>query len=489
MGKQKSTDIRILDVLVEFEPVPFRAPLKFGGRVVEHTFLINATVQVETRDRHIANGYGSMPVGNVWAWPSAAVEPPESEEAMKAYATKFGELFADYPDFGHPMEIQFNVGAEFYHQARKVSDRLGISEPLPELAQLVATSSIDAAIHDAFGRVHKTSSFNLLSATHCNEDLAYYLDDQFAGEYLDKYTLRAPTPTLPLYHLIGALDPLTSADVTDRPNDDLPVTLGEWIAADGLTHLKIKLSGDDLAWDIDRVLAIEKITAEAQSSRGCGEWVYSCDFNEKCESAEYVIEFLKKVKASSAVAYDRIQYIEQPTSRDLEAASAAKMHDVAKLKPVVIDEALVDYESLLKCRELGYSGVALKACKGQTESLLAAAAAQKFGMFLCVQDLTCPGASFLHSSSLAARIPGIAAIEGNARQYCPGPNKKWRKYYPDLFNIKDGTVATARLSESGLGYHLPEWHSTKPVKPADDDLETWGAKSEPIPKSQSKKED
>ena len=129
------------------------------------------------------------------------------------------------------------------------------------------------------------------------------------------------------------------------------------------------------------------------------------------------------------------------------------MHEVAKIKPVVIDEALVDYEALLKCRELGYSGVALKACKGQTESLLAAAAAQKFDMFLCVQDLTCPGASFLHSCSLAAHIPGIAAVEGNARQYCPGPNAKWVKRYPAIFDITDGTVGTGCLSEHGLGFH------------------------------------
>ena len=40
-------------------------------------------------------------------------------------------------------------------------------------------------------------------------------------------------------------------------------------------------------------------------------------------------------------------------------------------------------------------------------------------MFLCVQDLTCPGSSFIHSASLAAHIPGVAAIEANSRQYCP----------------------------------------------------------------------
>jgi hypothetical protein len=101
---------------------------------------------------------------------------------------------------------------------------------------------------------------------------------------------------------------------------------------------------------------------------------------------------------------------------------------------------------------MGYSGVALKACKGQTEALLMGAAAQKFGMFLCVQDLTCPGYSFLHSASLAARIPSIAAIEGNGRQFCPSGNKLFLKSFPGMFDIKDGTVETGLLTGNGLGF-------------------------------------
>ena len=107
---------------------------------------------------------------------------------------------------------------------------------------------------------------------------------------------------------------------------------------------------------------------------------------------------------------------------------------------------------LLLAREMGYTGVALKACKGQSDSLILAAAGQKFGMFMCVQDLTCPGFSFLHSASLAARIPGIAAIEGNGRQYCPAANRRWKVQYPPMFDIKDGTVGTAVLDGVGLGF-------------------------------------
>ena len=450
----RTTDIRILDVRISHELVEFRVPLKFGGRVADHMRLISAAVDVELSSGRSATGHGSMPIGNIWAWPSAVVGPNDTERAMLVYADKAAELFGSYPEFGHPMDIQFTVGAEFGHQAERVATTLELPESLPPLAQLVAVSPIDAALHDAYGRVHSSSSFNVLSSKYCSRDLSEFLDDQFVGEFLDQYTLREPKASLPLYHLVGALDPLTPAEAKDLNDDGLPHILGDWIAADGLTYLKIKLAGNDLDWDIDRMLGVDRVSHEAQSQRGCSQWQYSCDFNESCENAEYVLEFLNRVRDREPEAFNRIQYIEQPTNRDLKSASAAKMHDVAAIKPVVIDEALVDYESLLASRDLGYSGVALKACKGQSESLLAAAAAQKFDMFLCVQDLTCPGASWLHSCSLAARIPGISAIEGNARQYCPAANTRWAKLYPGLFSITDGTVATGRLSEAGLGFSL-----------------------------------
>jgi len=151
------------------------------------------------------------------------------------------------------------------------------------------------------------------------------------------------------------------------------------------------------------------------------------------------------------VGFARIQYIEQPTARDLKAHRANVMHEASRLRPVVIDESLIDLESLQLAREMGYTGAALKACKGQSQSLLLAAAAQKYGMFLCVQDLTCPGASLLHSAGLAAHVPGVAAIESNARQYVPAANKPWEDRFPGIFHITDGTMETGLLTGLGLG--------------------------------------
>lgn len=448
----KSTDVRVVDALITFEEFPFRTPLKFGGRVVDKNRLINVQVNVETRSGHHALGFGSMPVGNIWAWPSSVVSPDQAEEAMVDFAERVVRLTDVIDDYEHPIDLIYNISAEYFHLAKVVSELHNLPEPVPPLAQLVAASPLDAALHDAFGKANDLNSYNALSSEFMNHDLANYLDEQFAGEYLDQYTLREPKKQLPLYHLVGALDPLTAGDIEQRLDDDLPETLAEWIQADGLTHLKIKLNGEDLDWDVQRVLEIDTVASETQSARGCSQWFYSTDFNEKCENVEYVLAFLNRIREASPEAYERIQYIEQPTHRDLKAHPDNKMHAAAELKPVVIDESLIDYEALLLARELGYSGAALKACKGHTEALFAAAAAQKFGMFLCVQDLTCPGYSFLHSASLAARIPGVAAIEGNGRQYCPAANKVWTHQYPSMFEIENGSVGTHALDGPGLGF-------------------------------------
>jgi hypothetical protein len=72
-------------------------------------------------------------------------------------------------------------------------------------------------------------------------------------------------------------------------------------------------------------------------------------------------------------------------------------------------------------------------------------------MFLCVQDLTCPGASLIHSAGIAARVPGNAGIEANARQFVPTANASWESRFPGLFTIHDGVMATGQLRGVGLG--------------------------------------
>jgi L-alanine-DL-glutamate epimerase-like enolase superfamily enzyme len=178
---------------------------------------------------------------------------------------------------------------------------------------------------------------------------------------------------------------------------------------------------------------------------------YCLDFNERCPDVQYVLECLGRIQAESRDAFERILYIEQPTARDLMANRHNVMHDAARFRPIVIDESLTDLDSLLLARAMGYTGVALKACKGQSQTVLMAAAAQKYQMFVCVQDLTCPGASLIHSVGISARVPAVAGIEANARQYVPAANEPWQERFPGIFTITDGHLRTDEIGGPGLG--------------------------------------
>ena len=180
-------------------------------------------------------------------------------------------------------------------------------------------------------------------------------------------------------------------------------------------------------------------------------WFYSLDFNERCRNVEYLLRFIRTLKERNPAAFARIQYIEQPTARDLAADRHNDMHQASELVPVVIDESLTGLDMLLLAREMGYTGVALKACKGQSQAVLMAAAGQIHKMFLCVQDLTCPGASLIQSAGLAAHVPGVVGIEANAREYVPAANQPWQKRFPGIFEIKNGRMATETLTGLGLG--------------------------------------
>lgn len=444
-------DIRIREVRYGFEDFLYRTPLKFGGVVADRCTLLNVTTVVEGAQGRQAKGFGSMPLGNVWSFPSHKLSYGQTLSVMKTMAARFTAIANRYKESGHAVDLGTGLEPEFLKSADALGRELNLPEPIPKLCVLVTASPLDASLHDAYGKLHGVNVYHAYGPEFMRHDLSHYLGPDFKGEYLSRYVTTRPKQWMPLYHLVGALDPLVDADVPKRLNDGLPQTLGEWIRYNGLTHLKIKLNGDDLDWDSNRVIRVNEVAEQAWGGTKSAELVYSLDFNEKCANVQYLIDFLNRVKERSPRAFDRIQYIEQPTARDLRANRRNVMHQASKLRPVVIDESLTDVENLLLAREMGYTGAALKACKGQSQALLMAAVAQKHKMFLCVQDLTCPGASLIHSAGLAAHVPGVAAIEANARQFCPAANKPWEARFPGIFVIRNGRMHTGVLTGPGLG--------------------------------------
>ncbi|QDV64714.1 hypothetical protein Pan14r_24110 [Crateriforma conspicua] len=452
------TALRSFRLSMRTERYDYRTPMKFGGRVVNDVTVASVDCQAETSIGS-ATGFGSMTMGVAWAWPDPDLTADQKLEIVLELMERLVELFNDSALAGHPLDICHQLAEQRSAIADQIYMERGLGETIPELAILLAASPIEAAIFDAHGKSNGQSSYALLGRDHLPGDLSRFLGDDYRNVFLDELIRPQPVDQLPLYHLVGALDPLTDADVQTPVSDGLPETLGQWIQRNGLTHLKIKLDGDDLQWDADRVARVHAVATQTRPDLGDG-WSFSLDFNERCRDEDYVLQMLDLLQRDAPEALRCVGYIEQPTHRDLTRRPAITMHRVAESLPVVIDESLVDLHSLRTAIAQGYSGIALKACKGHCEAILLGAVAVREGLYLCVQDLTCVGASLLHSASLAAHIPGVTAIESNGRQYCPQGNQRWMEGFGEFFEIRDGRVPTARLAGPGLGYgDDPAWES------------------------------
>jgi L-alanine-DL-glutamate epimerase-like enolase superfamily enzyme len=444
------TNARIEEIETEFEEFLYRAPYRFGGKVVDRVTLLNVRCRLSTKSGREAGGFASMPLGNVWAFPATTIPYDVTLEAMKRLSASIAKITRGFREYAHPLDVNHTLEPEYLKAAAEVSRVMKLPQPAPKLCTLVTASPFDAAVHDAFGKLHGRNSFSVCGKDFVRYDLSHYLNADFRGEYLDRYILAKPAPRIRMYHSVGAGDPLSARDVRHPIGDGLPETLEEWIPYNGVRAIKIKLNGGDLAADVDRVAAIERVASAAQAKLGVKDWFYSLDFNENCPNVQYLLDFERRIREKSPAAFERVQYIEQPTSRDLARDRRNTVFAAAKLKPVVIDESLTDLETLLLAREMGYTGAALKACKGQSQSLLMAAATEKYGMFRCVQDLTCPGAALVHSAGIAAYVPGAATLEANAREYVPAANRGWEKRFPGLFIVRDGFLYTRGLDGPGL---------------------------------------
>jgi L-alanine-DL-glutamate epimerase-like enolase superfamily enzyme len=450
-ARTKKTDARIENISFGFEEYLYRAPVKFAGSVMDRATVLTVQCTVRTEEGKIASGFGSMPFNHIFSYPSKAMSHDAKNGAMKALAQELAKITGGYNEFSHPIETNWTLAPLYLKAAAEVSKRLNLPDPIPKLCTWVTASAFDAAVHDAFGKVHGVSSYKTYGPEYMNHDLSRYLGAEYKGEYPSQYLLSEPKPSMPLCHMLSAVDPIEEFENTKPIKDGLPETLPEWINYNGLIEIKIKVNGDDLKWDVERVLHIDRVTSQTQQKRGVKNWHYVLDFNEKCPDLDYFLGFLRQLQAKMPMGYKRIRYVEQPTSRDLKGHPEQRMHEAAKLCPVVIDESLIDVESLLLASEMGWTGAVVKSPKGLTNMLLITSVAGKKKILLAGGDMSCPGGALIQTAGLQARVPSITSVEANARQFLPQGNKAWESRFPGMFRITDGMMRTSELNRPGLG--------------------------------------
>jgi len=452
----KVTDVRPIATSLYFLPVTTRVPLKFGPETLTSVTCARVRLTVEDELGRRAEGWGETPLSVQWVWPST-LSYSERESALEAFSQRLARAWAGFERRGHA----FEVGHAFLQEALPGlladanRERAG-SEPMPWLAALVCCSAFDIALHDAYGNLLGLPVYETYGPDYLSDDLSHFLEPaansgvSFKGRYPQDYLVRPRPQRLRAWHLVGGLDPLSTEDLTGQePNDGHPVLLSDWIERDGLKCLKIKLRGNDAAWDYNRLLRVGSLAA----AHGV-EWL-TADFNCTVHDPAYVNDILDRLMLEQPRLYGMILYVEQPFPYDLES-NRLDVHSVSARKPLFMDESAHDWRLIKLGRELGWSGVALKTCKTQTGALLSLCWAKAHGMTLMVQDLTNPMLAQIPHVLLAAHAGTIMGVETNAMQFYPDVSLPEEAVHPGLYRRRGGEVDLSSISGSGYGYRLSE---------------------------------
>jgi L-alanine-DL-glutamate epimerase-like enolase superfamily enzyme len=417
----------ILEARVMFRLRPFRVPLVLSSGPITEITEAEAEVRVRVGNREGA-GRGVIYLSDLWAWPrpdlSHAHRDSRMRELCEHIAANLTALCGNEPE--HPLEL----GLRLQHSVHT----LELPDSPPPLARSVCLSPFDAAIHDAVGQALNRSAFALYDEDIPIPSADAYFPEGGAAKAIAR-TLQPPVSALTAWLVVGTTESLDSMTF--------------WVRERGYHAFKLKLSGKDSVTDVTRTIEVY----EAARSLGVGAPRICVDSNCANPDADSVLDYLVRLRAADAAVYDALEYVEQPTGRDI-ANFAYNWHPVTALKPVILDEGLTDFDCMELAHQQGWGGFAIKTCKGQSFSLVAAAWARERGLLLAQQDLTNPGLSAVHSFLMAARLHTFNGIELNSPQYTPDANNDWLPRLSPLFEPTDGFHRLPGSLPAGLGTTL-----------------------------------
>lgn len=415
----------VLSATVTFREQPFAKPLQLSSGTI--TEITEATAAVRVRvDGHEAEGRGSIYLSDLWSWPDPSLTHAVRDAHMRALCDTLAAHLPALTKGAHPLEC----GTSLHDHLCALTEN-----NVPLLARLVCASPFDAALHDACGQALQRSAFRFY-----DEDQSVPSADPLfkdgAIPAIRRFLLPSPLPSADGWYVVSGTDPLTG-------------DFAEFVKQRGFRCFKLKTHGKDPEADARRTVEVFNTarTLGAKSPR------LSADSNEGNPDADSVMAYLDALQRMDADAYAALEYLEQPTGRDI-TKHAFDWHAVSARKPVLIDEGLMSADIFPDIVAQGWGGICLKTCKGHSFNLIAGAWAHERGLKIAVQDLTNPGLAAIHSCLLAQYTPNINGVELNSPQFTPAANVPWQKSEPALFTPVDGTHRVSHPLTAGLGSGL-----------------------------------
>lgn len=468
--------VRTIDTALYYLPLRTKTPLEFGRVSVRNLECLRVRMTVESQGRTY-EGWGETPLNIPWAWPeyeegALETDAGAARSAVRATCNQIAEAWRSFGACGHALELGYQFLEEELPGVWQ-DIRTSRAPGIPWLAMLLCAAPFDLALHDAFGHAVGRPVYETYSEDYLSTDLAgFYADGSsataggkrntpFRGRYPDHY-FPDPAPTLiPVWHLVGCADRIETAGhgVGGGRSDCEPLSLREWIRADGLRRLKVKLCGISQDWDYERLSSVGALATEL------GVEATSVDFNGTAPNAEYVVTLLDRLKTDAPESYSLLRYVEQPFSPQAVVARE-ELGRVTSRIPVLLDEGASSWRDVRAGYELGYSGVALKTCKTQSGAILSLCWAREHGMDVVVQDLTNPMLAQISHVQLGAHAAPQVGIESNAMQFYPEASEHEARVHPGLYRRRDGMLDLSTIRGPGFGYRIEEMQRKLPERAA-----------------------
>jgi hypothetical protein len=444
-----------------------RMPFRYGIASLESVPHLFLRVAAEI-DGTTAVGVAAEGLPPKWFTKDPDTSFAEDLDGMLAVIQQAVRLALEAPTAASPFNLWYEV---FQRQASWAA-----KTTYPPLLWGFGVSMVERALIDAFCRATDKPFAHALRDNSLGVRLEFIhreLKGQEPGALLPKRANR----TMTIRHTVGLADPLTDSDIPadELLTDGLPQSLEASVQFYGLTHLKIKLSGETGA-DIDRLQRIARIM-ETHAPSG---YAHTLDGNEFYTEVGPFQEFWRKIQSEPSLRsfLDRTLFVEQPLHRDVALGEGVKAELQAwdKRPPLIIDESDGEINSLANALACGYAGGSHKNCKGVFRGIANACLLAHFqqqdptqAYVLSSEDLCSVGpVAMIQDLTVAANL-GITHAERNGHHYFAGLSmypasvqaqvlenhstfyRRHENGYPAL-NVRAGQVDVSSIVDAPFGY-------------------------------------
>ncbi len=427
--------------------VALRLPFRFGAATVTACPQVYVKARIRLPDGRTAEGCAAEMMVPKWFDKNPALTNEQNFEQLRFALRDAREAYTAEPD----AQTAWTHFASNYAALQSRAKAKG----LQPLVASYGPALIDRALLDALCLHSGVGFATAMSGNLGGIDIAGSgLADDLAGFDMPGFLAKqSPRTRIAARHTVGLADVIDAIDdsdaLPDAPTDGLPTTLAAAVRRYGLTHFKLKLSGNT-AQDIDRLQRIARvIDGHAQ--------LVTLDGNEQYADADDFATFLDRMLSTPVLwkLAQKTAFVEQPIRRD--AALQRDVSALGKRMPLLIDESDATLDAFVQARALGYTGVSSKSCKGFYKSVINAARCAQWNAasdapryFLSGEDLTMQAGIGVQQDLALVAWLGLSHVERNGHHYVNGlaaaPEAEQQALLnanPGLYELSDGAVRLA----------------------------------------------